>query len=124
MSRDSLTVNGVKVGGDQAASSDATREITLPSGRRASIRTGVGRDLMKAQRAAGPNADSSMVLFALIAELSQVEGERLVYEDVLKMEIADVVTLQAEVAGANFPDPPPQPSQDLFASDSGSAISK
>src|SRR6516165_5117885 len=71
------------------------RQITLPSGRIATIREGRGRDLIQAQRAVGKTSESS-------AMLCEVDGKPLVYEDVLDMPVADVLMLEAEVLG-NFP---------------------
>lgn len=109
-----ISVNGVKVAGVAVEESGGqeVRTIALPSGRAATVRKGFGRDLMRAQRAAGASADPSAVVFALIAELVEIEGARIVYEDVLAMELGDVLALQAEVAGENFELPPPAPSQD------------
>jgi hypothetical protein len=83
------------------------RQIQLPSGRAASIRKGFGRDLMRAHRAAGHNAEPTAITFALIAELAQIEGKTIVYEEVLAMELADVLALEASIAediesSANF----------------------
>ncbi|MGA2408847.1 MAG: hypothetical protein ABSG46_00460 [Candidatus Binataceae bacterium] len=75
------------------------KEIRLPSGRTAQVRKGFGRDLMRAHRVAGHNAEPSSITFALIAELVQVDGQAIVFEDVLAMELADVLRLEAEVAG-------------------------
>ena len=67
-------------------------------------------DLMRAQRVAGASSDPTGVVFALIAELVEIDGARIVYEDLLAMDLNDVLALQAEVVGANFQDPPPAPS--------------
>jgi hypothetical protein len=120
MKSDDVTVNGVRVGGaDKEASEDEIRSIELPSGARAEVRKGHGRDLMRAQRAAA-GGDASAVIFALIAEITRVEGRKIVYEDVLEMDLADVMELQAEVIGENFDRPPQRASQALFNSDSQS----
>lgn len=79
-----------------------TREITLPSGRFATIREGRGRDLINAQRAVGRNAESTALLQALVAMLCTVDGQALIYEDVLEMPVGDVLMLEGEVLG-NFP---------------------
>jgi hypothetical protein len=76
---------------------EPTREIRLPSGRMAMIRRGFGRDLMRAHRAAGHNGEPTAITFALIAELAQIEGKTIVYEDVLAMDLADVLSLEAEI---------------------------
>ena len=76
---------------------EATREIRLPSGRKAIIRRGLGRDLMRAHRAAGHNGEPTAITFALIAELAQIDGKTIVFEDVLAMDLADVLSLEAEI---------------------------
>jgi hypothetical protein len=118
MKRDDMTVNGVKLATAPEAERKDLRMLILPSGKNATIRKGFGRDLMRAQRVAGPSSDPSAVVFALIAELAEVDGARIVYEDLLTMDLSDVLVLQAEVAGANFQGPPPAPSPGSFTSDS------
>jgi hypothetical protein len=110
MKTDEITVNGVRIGGAEANADEDIRTIELPSGTRAEVRKGHGRDLMRAQRAAA-GGDASAVIFALIAELTRVNSRKIVYEDVLEMDLADVMALQAEVIGENFDHPPQQASQ-------------
>jgi len=92
--------------------SEDIRTINLPSGRVAAIRRGKGRDLMRAHRVTAGNPEPMAVSFALIAELTQVDGKPMVYEDVLGMDLDDVMMLQAEVIGGgdeagNFTGPVP-----------------
>lgn len=119
MRNEEMSVNGVKVAGTavEERGEQELRMMVLPSGRTASVRKGFGRDLMRAQRAAGASADPTAVVFALIAELVEIEDARIVYEDVLAMELGDVLALQVEVAGENFELPPPAPSQPSSTSD-------
>ena len=119
MKSDEITVNGVRVGNADAKEEQERRTIELPSGARAEVRKGHGRDLMRAQRAAA-GGDASAVVFALIAEVSCVNGRKIVYEDVLEMDLMDVMALQAEVIGENFDRPPRRASQDSFNPDSQS----
>jgi hypothetical protein len=119
MKTDEITVNGVRIGAADAKDEAETRTIDLPSGARAEVRKGHGRDLMRAQRAAA-GGDASAVVFALIAELARVDGRKIVYEEVLEMELADVMALQAEVIDENFDRPPQRASQVSFNSDSQS----
>jgi hypothetical protein len=102
-----------------------SRSVTLPSCKTATIRRGKGRDLMRAQRAVSGNPDPTAVVFALIAELVQIESAPIVYEDVIEMDLADVLVLQAEVTGANFPEPAqasPAPASSQDSSVSASAL--
>jgi len=76
---------------------EPAKELKLPSGRVAMVRKGFGRDLMRAHRAVGHNPEPTAITFALIAELAQVDGKTIVYEDVLAMELSDVLSLEAEI---------------------------
>ena len=100
-----------------------SRSVTLPSGKIAAIRRGKGRDLMRAQRAVAGNPDPTAVVFALIAELAQIEGAPIVYEDVVEMDLGDVLVLQAEVTGANFPEPAPDSPAPAVSRDSSASAS-
>lgn len=73
-----------------------TKTLTLPSGKIATIENGKGRDLLQAQMKA-KTADE--IPYALIAELVEIDGQKLVYEDILELDLEDVITLQAEVSG-------------------------
>src|ERR1700722_6262872 len=110
MKTDDTTVNGVRISGAETAEEPGVRAVELPSGARAEVRKGYGRDLMRAQRAAA-GGDASAVVFALIAEVARVDGRKIVYEDVLEMDLADVMALQAEVIDENFDRPPQRASQ-------------
>ena len=110
MKTDDTTVNGVRISGAAAGDEQGARTIELPSGARAEVRKGYGRDLMRAQRATA-GGDASAVVFALIAEVTRVDGRKIVYEDVLEMDLADVMALQAEVIDENFDRPPQRASQ-------------
>jgi hypothetical protein len=113
MKSDEVTVNGVRINGTKADEEQEVRTIELPSGARAEVRKGYGRDLMRAQRAAA-GGDGSAVVFALIAEVTRLDGRKIVYEDVLEMDLADVMALQGEVIGENFDRPPQRASQASF----------
>ena len=104
-----VTVNGVRIDDTELKDED-TRTIALPSGVHAQVRKGYGRDLMHAQRAAA-GGDGSAIVFALIAEVTRLDGRKIVYEDVLEMDLADVMVLQSEVIGENFDRPPQRASQ-------------
>jgi hypothetical protein len=49
------------------------------------------------------NPEPIAVSLALVAELTQVNGQALVYEDVLAMDLTDVLVLQNEVMGGGSP---------------------
>jgi len=73
-----------------------TKTLTLPSGKIATIRKGVGFDLLQAQIKV---KNSEEIPYALIAELAEIDGIKLVYEDILQLDLADVIALQAEISG-------------------------
>ncbi len=84
--------------------SESHETIVLPSGRIATIRMGHGRDLMRARRnsaGAAPEDSATAAGFALIAELTKIDGVPLIYEDVLDMPLDDVLELQLKVLGKN-----------------------
>lgn len=73
-----------------------SKELNLPSGKIAILKNGKGHDLLQAQMKA---KNSEEIPYALIAELAEIDGQRLVYEDILEMELSDVIALQAEISG-------------------------
>ena len=73
-----------------------TKEITLSDGKVAVIKDGKGRDLLNAQKKA---KSSDEIPYALIAELTEIDGTYLVYEDILELPIADVIQLQEAIGG-------------------------
>ena len=97
-----------------------TKTITLPSGATAEVRKGRGKDLMRAHRAVRGKDDPMAIAFALIAELTNIDGKPIVYEDVLEMGLADVLALQTEIMGSDFQLPPLPSSPALSSSDSQS----
>jgi hypothetical protein len=86
-----LTVNGVSI----PEKKHKVREITLPSGAVAIVRLGYGRDLIKVQKEIGKETD--LLPFALIATLTQINGQQLQTDLMMDMELPDVFALQAEV---------------------------
>lgn len=73
-----------------------TKTLLLPSGKTAVIRKGKGFDLFQAQKTAKTSEEIS---YALIAELTEIDGQKLVYEDILELDLEDVIALQAEISG-------------------------
>lgn len=73
-----------------------SKTLTLPSGKIATVRQGKGYDLLQAQMKA---KTSEELPYALIAELAEIDGQPLVYEDILEMDLSDVVALQGEISG-------------------------
>ncbi len=73
-----------------------SKTINLPSGKIATVKAGKGYDLLQAQQKA---KTSEEIPYALIAELCEIDGQKLVHEDILELDLADVLTLQAEISG-------------------------
>ena len=72
------------------------KELTLPSGKIAIIEKGKGKDLLQAQIKAKTSDENP---YALIAELVEIDGQKLVYEDILELDLEDVIALQGEISG-------------------------
>ncbi|HUY26143.1 MAG TPA: hypothetical protein VMV27_01875 [Candidatus Binataceae bacterium] len=73
-----------------------TSDFNLPSGKHAQIRKGVGRDLVQAMKNAGPDADVMTITYALVAQLTLIDGHPIVLEDVLDMDLTDLNKLQTD----------------------------
>jgi len=110
------TVNGAAT----AEPHGKVKQITLPSGATAEVRKGRGKDLMRAHRAVRGKDDPMAISFALIAELTNIDGKMIVYEDVLEMNLSDVLALQTEIMGSDFQLPPLPSSPASSSSDSQS----
>lgn len=80
-----------------------TKTLTLPSGKKATIHQGKGIDLLHAQQKA---KSSEEIPYALLAELAEIDGQKLIYEDLLDLDLEDVVALQAELSGKFLPAQP------------------
>ena len=73
-----------------------SKTLNLPSGKIAILEQGKGRDLLQAQMKA---KTSDEIPYALLAELCEIDGQKLVYEDILELDLEDVIVLQAEISG-------------------------
>ena len=73
-----------------------SKEIKLSDGKLAVIKDGKGLDLLNAQKKA---KTSDEIPSALIAELTEIDGNYLVYEDILELPIEDVILLQEAIGG-------------------------
>ena len=101
--------NGVVVGEIREApeAPDTTgREVALPSGAKATVRQGKGKDLIRVQSEMKANANDpdaeNMFMMAVIAQLTRIDGKRITKEELLEMPLGDVLALQREVVGDNF----------------------
>ena len=66
------------------------KEITLPSGKKAVIAAGKGKHLFQAQKIAKAPDE---ITYALLAILSTIDGEPVVYEDMPEMYLPDLLSL-------------------------------
>ena len=73
-----------------------SKEIKLSDGKLAVIKDGKGLDLLNAQKKA---KTSDEIPYALIAELTEIDANYLVYEDILELPIEDVILLQEAIGG-------------------------
>ena len=73
-----------------------SKEIKLSDGKLAVIKDGKGLDLLNAEKKA---KTSDEIPYALIAELTEIDGNYLVYEDILELPIEDVILLQEAIGG-------------------------
>ena len=90
---------------------DGSQIIPLPSGAICRLRPGKGRDLLAAQRMAG--TDPHQVMYGVVAVLAEIDGQKIVLEDILDMPLGDVMTLMGKVndlVGGDFLPSTPGPS--------------
>ncbi|MBR6126476.1 hypothetical protein IKQ21_02210 [bacterium] len=73
-----------------------TQTFTLSDGKTATVKAGRGYDLLQAQLKA---KTSEEIPYALIAELTEIDGQKIVYEDILELPLEDVLTLQGAISG-------------------------
>lgn len=73
-------------------------ELELPSGKIAEIESAKGKHLRQAARLAG-NDDALGIGQALISVLATIDGDKVTFEDVGEMDLADVIALQGAVMG-------------------------
>ena len=74
------------------------RELTLPSGKKTKIEDGKGFHLLQAQR---KSKNTDEIPYALIAELTEFDGQKIPYEDILQFSLIDVSTLLNEINGTS-----------------------
>ena len=73
------------------------REVTLPSGKKASFRRGTGKDVRLALAAVGQPFDSTRYLYALIARTAKIDGRPTTMEAIDEIDAEDAETLLEEV---------------------------
>lgn len=75
------------------------KQITLPSGKTATIAGFKGKHIREAQKMAG--GDEGKLIYALIAQTTKIDDKPVVMEDIDEMNGPDVLALMGEFGG-NF----------------------
>jgi hypothetical protein len=79
-----------------AVQPDIRAEFNLPSGKHVVIHRGNGRDLRLALMAAGPKADHYRIVFAIIARLATIDGQKIAMESIDTLDFDDAQQLLGE----------------------------
>lgn len=80
------------------------KEITLPSGAKATIEPFKGKHVKEAMRNVADSSNSAEIVFSLIALLTTIDGKKIVPEELDEMDGMDTLMLMGEFTGANFRD--------------------
>jgi hypothetical protein len=90
---------------EKAVAKKPTRTVTLPSGKLAEFRSPSGRDVRLARRHCNPATDDIGFAYAVIAQVTMIDGKPIVMEDVDEMSMDDVSVLTKEVLAGNSSTP-------------------
>lgn len=71
---------------------EVLKETTLTTGEKVTIYKGKGKHLLKAQMRAN---EPSEIIWHLMAELVEIDGKKIIMEDLLEMELDKVLQLQS-----------------------------
>jgi hypothetical protein len=82
------------------AKDNTNQTVTLSDGRIAEIKPGKGRHAQEALKVSGGNGDKYMA--ALMAQLVEIDGKRIVMEDLEELDLKDFIALQTAFAEQNF----------------------
>jgi hypothetical protein len=82
----------------RVTSPDQTKTVTLSDGTAATVRKPRGRDLIRAQDVAG-GENRFKFTCAMLAQVTQLNGEPCVMEDIVELWAGDIDLLSREVAG-------------------------
>ena len=106
-----------------AAAPDQSKSVTLSDGTIAIIRRPRGRDLIRAQEVAGKDNKFKFTC-ALLGQITQLNGEPCVMEDIEELWASDIDRLSQEAAGDFLSSTgPSSPSSSNGASNSASSMS-
>lgn len=73
------------------------KELELSTGKKLNIYRGKGRHLLQAQMKA---QDAQQIIWALLSELVEIDGKKVVMEDLLEMDLVEVFQMQAAFSEA------------------------
>lgn len=82
------------------AKDNTNQTVTLSDGRVATIKPGKGKHAQEALKVSGGNGDKYMS--ALMAQLVEIDGKRIVMEDLEELDLKDFLALQTAFAEQNF----------------------
>lgn len=73
------------------------KELELSTGKKLKIYKGKGKHLLNAQMKA---QDAQQILWALLSELIEIDGKKVIMEDLLEMDLVEVFQIQAAFSEA------------------------
>jgi len=77
-----------------------SQNYLLPSGKTLTVKDGKGEVLLHAQRKAKTPEE---IMFAMMAELIEIDDQSYVYEDLFQMPLEDILAIQAVLSGKQRP---------------------
>jgi hypothetical protein len=96
---------------------DQTKSVILSDGTKATVRKPRGRDLVRAQDVAGGDNKFKFTC-AMLAQVTELDGQPCVMEDVMDLWAADIDLLSRETAGdflsSTAPSSPSSSNGDFF----------
>jgi hypothetical protein len=76
-------------------------EFDLSDGRHCIVKEGTGLDNTEAMKVVG-DKNSQLFLYALIARLTTIDGQKIVAEDLNAMKLKDAMLIQTNFSDLNF----------------------
>jgi hypothetical protein len=76
---------------------EIVKTFTLPSGKVVTVLRAKGKHQRLALMAAGPTADRYKILYALIAQITRIDGKIVPMEALDEMDLSDLILIEKEV---------------------------
>ena len=92
-------LNEIGTARDNEVLAAAPGGVKLSDGRIAKVRRAKGRDLEKGAAVASDASNPMALFMGVVAQVTLIDGAKIVYEDVLDLDLSDVMLLIAEVGG-------------------------